>query len=318
MFGDLGVPRRGGLLDLGLHNAEGNPLVDPVLIPPYAYLWWIAGLFSSERVDEALAIGAEANLTILSGLPSRLMAFARLCAEREVTVRPEIVLSSFEQLMETSRAEIRAAYGCPVTCYYGTAEVGIVAWECAAGRYHFDDDFVVLEVVDAEGRAARPGGSGRLVLTSLKSLVMPMIRYDTGDLARLPEGVGCACGSPLRSIAGLEGRAAVTLLTASGLERVAYTLLSMVDGLGATDYQVVQSEAGQIRIIVQPGISIDAERLARLRSGVREWLHEDLGIQVSDAGDFQLSPSGKRNPFVRVLPPASHSELTFDSQRGAV
>jgi phenylacetate-CoA ligase len=66
---------------------------------------------------------------------------------------------------------------------YGSAELGIVAYHPDLPDkpvYRFPRDILHLEVLDPDG-----DGFGRLVGTNLLRRRFPIIRYDTGDLARI-------------------------------------------------------------------------------------------------------------------------------------
>jgi phenylacetate-CoA ligase len=63
----------------------------------------------------------------------------------------------------------------------------------------------LIEIVDEEGRACGPGETGRIVITGLSNFAMPLIRYDTGDLAEVGDGP-CPCGRTLPSFGEIVGR----------------------------------------------------------------------------------------------------------------
>ena len=84
-------------------------------------------------------------------------------------------------------------------------EMGAVAFECMEnpGGLHVNEAEFIAEVIDpATGRAVADGEPGELVLTNLGRPGSPLIRYRTGDHARLTRGATCDCG---RCFARLEG-----------------------------------------------------------------------------------------------------------------
>jgi len=94
-----------------------------------------------------------------------------------------------ETVMEWQRGVIEEFLG-PVQVQYGNAER--VAWmtTCAAGCYHEDTQYGLVEYL--------PAGEGmfEIVATGLTNAAMPLVRYRTGDLATEPFGFEqrCACG----------------------------------------------------------------------------------------------------------------------------
>lgn len=86
---------------------------------------------------------------------------------------------------------------------YGLSEVPgpSIAFECEHHTgLHVNEDHFFPEIIDpATGRTLDGGAFGELVLTTLTTRAFPLIRFRTGDRARiLPDA--CACGRRLRRI----------------------------------------------------------------------------------------------------------------------
>lgn len=109
------------------------------------------------------------------------------------------------QLTPSLEAKLNESFGVPVHISYGLNEIGKVAMRCSAGRYHVHTELCVVEIVDESGKPCAPGEVGHLLVTGLKNFAMPLIRYDTGDLAEVGEGE-CACGRTLPFFAEIAGR----------------------------------------------------------------------------------------------------------------
>ncbi|MBA2881736.1 phenylacetate-CoA ligase [Desulfosalsimonas propionicica] len=84
--------------------------------------------------------------------------------------------------------------------HYGLSEIPgpAIAFECKAhDGLHIQEDHFLAEIIDPETREVlSPGSAGELVLTSLTTRAFPLIRFKTGDRARLLEDP-CPCGSTL-------------------------------------------------------------------------------------------------------------------------
>jgi phenylacetate-CoA ligase len=98
---------------------------------------------------------------------------------------PSCVVTTSDTLTGHAAARVARAFGVPVHSWYGSNEMnGFVAGTLPGSRrYAFNPFLVHPEVIDDAGAPARPGQPGRLILTDLNNLVMPFIRYETGDLA---------------------------------------------------------------------------------------------------------------------------------------
>jgi len=115
------------------------------------------------------------------------------------------LLAISEQLTPVMRRHIAEGFAVPLRQNYGLNEVGLVAARCEAGRYHVHAEHCLVEIVDDRGRACAPGESGRILVTALRNLAMPLIRYDSDDMARSVSGP-CPCGRTLPSFGEVEGR----------------------------------------------------------------------------------------------------------------
>ncbi|MDO5484306.1 MAG: AMP-binding protein [Desulfovibrionaceae bacterium] len=118
------------------------------------------------------------------------------------------ILSSGDILDTTLRTALETTLSCCVLDHYGMTEScfggGV---ECPAhDGYHLRELDLLFEILKPNTNIpVADGETGELVLTTLHREAMPLIRYRTGDAACWLPGP-CACGSPLRRLAPLQGR----------------------------------------------------------------------------------------------------------------
>lgn len=75
-----------------------------------------------------------------------------------------------------------------------------MAYDCEEGWLHVNNDWVILEPVDADYDPTPPGEPSHTVrLTNLANQVQPIIRHDLGDTVVARPGP-CPCGNPLLAI----------------------------------------------------------------------------------------------------------------------
>ncbi len=110
-----------------------------------------------------------------------------------------LALAGTEPFGGALRHEIEARWGIACRDFYGTAESGVVALECAAGAGLHLHAQVLAEVVEP-GRPERADGPVGELLLSAAADELPLLRFATGDLVRLEAGP-CRCG---RSTARLQ------------------------------------------------------------------------------------------------------------------
>lgn len=99
-----------------------------------------------------------------------------------------------------------AARGLTVLQSYGTADLGLIAYESPAREGMILDEGVVVEIVrPGTGDPVPDGEVGEVVVTTLNP-VHPLIRFATGDLSAILPGTS-SCGRTNRRIRGWMGRA---------------------------------------------------------------------------------------------------------------
>ena len=158
-----------------------------------------------------------------------------------------------EAIAPETRRHLESVYRAPVQQGYGLNEIGLVAVRCEAERYHVHREHCVVEIVDEEGLPCRAGESGRLVVTGLRNLAMPLLRYDTNDLVTALEGP-CPCGRTLPAFGEVHGRCSrINALPAGTLSRVSAlrTALQSLPAPLARDlrrYQIHQFRDGRFEL----------------------------------------------------------------------
>ena len=117
----------------------------------------------------------------------------------------KIAVVGGEALPPSLREEI-SSLGVFVLQNYGTADVGLIAYESLAMEGMIIDEGVVLEIVrPGTGGPVPDGEVGEVVVTTFNP-VYPLIRFATGDLSAVLPGQS-PCGRTNRRIKGWMGRA---------------------------------------------------------------------------------------------------------------
>ncbi len=158
----------------------------------------------------------------LIGYTSSHFFLARMIVEQGLDViQPKAVLTSSEKLTPEMRATIEKAYRCKVFDTYGGVEACCFATECEQHRMHICPDVGIMEIVDENGQLVEPGEVGEIVATGLLNFTQPLIRYRTGDLAKLSLDP-CGCGRQMPVLEELVGRLEDTVIGPDGRETVRF------------------------------------------------------------------------------------------------
>lgn len=132
------------------------------------------------------------------------LSMQKLGAEAVGTLQGANAIS--QTLTPAMRKQVQSALGVPVFQNYGLNEIGLVASQCReGGRYHSHSEHCYVELLREDGSPAEQGEFGRIVITALTNSIMPLVRYETGDMARVVAGP-CPCGRNLPGFGEVLGR----------------------------------------------------------------------------------------------------------------
>ncbi|MBR6595048.1 MAG: AMP-binding protein [Oscillospiraceae bacterium] len=131
------------------------------------------------------------------GFPVTLLSLARMYGE-DFPIRRALV--SGDACPEGVMTELEKALGSRLYPHYGSRECGLGgAVTCQAFEgMHLRENHIIPEIINEDGNVLPDGEYGELVITTIGSDAMPLIRYRTGDFTRiLPP---CKCGGITRRI----------------------------------------------------------------------------------------------------------------------
>jgi phenylacetate-CoA ligase len=200
------------------------------------------------------------------------------------------VLSSFESCSALHRRAIADAFECPVFDVYGATEHGAIVLQCDHGSYHVNPESVILEVDSPD-----PRGVGRMLVTTLDKAILPLLRYETGDLAIRRE-TPCTCAwSETDMLESLEGRAIDCIVDTQGRRVTPGAIDRMIapELQGVVGYCLVQAGEGTYRLELLPGQGFSPAGCERARAALHELLGSNAVIRVAQERELLPSASGK-------------------------
>jgi len=206
---------------------------------------WSAG------AEQRNAFLHHADPQVFSGSPTSLEVL--LDPALVAVLRPLALISGAMTLTATLRYALETAYDCPVLDVYGLHETRPIAVSDDGGPFVLAERRVHVEVLGDDGSPVPVGELGEIVVTSGENAYLPLVRYRTGDHARLVT----RHGRP--ALADLEGREATVFVAASGAAVPCVELTQQLQAAGARGWTVVQRDDGQTSAVIALG---DCQRVA--------------------------------------------------------
>ena len=204
------------------------------------------------------------------------MAFHEL-ARWEIDSRPGALVSTAATLSPALKTSLEVRYGCPVIDLYSTTETGPIAYSDPDGEgFCLLPPDLYVEIIDTDGFPLAPGDFGEIAVSGGRNPYLPLLRYRTGDFARLrPEGT---VADPAPRLYDLQARQPVRLRAASGALVHPLDIGYVLRRQTWVQHELVQRADGSLRLVLRPGSDQSLDRDA-LRAGLEE-LFGPLPIEI--------------------------------------
>ncbi|SEF23491.1 phenylacetate-CoA ligase [Amycolatopsis pretoriensis] len=222
----------------------------------------------------------------------------------------QAVQGTSEPLPPALRARIGDVLGCQVYDKYGMRETNIIAHEQpGGGPMLIQSENVYVEFLDDDGEPCAPGQTGRIVVTTLNNRSMPLLRYETSDLAA-PLLRDPAAPLPYPAMTTVAGRLQDLILTPSGDHVDAYLFSYLFMRFPEVDwFQVVQREPDRLDIRIYAPGGLGNRTTAELVDRIQHHTGYPFDIAFEPLERMPESSTGKFRLCVSELDPATRKGL---------
>lgn len=242
------------------------------------------------------------------------LAFARTEPAPPSYLRGLLAIS--EQVTSGMRKKIERTFTTSLAENYGLNEVGVVASRCPeGGRFHVHTEACLVEIVDDDGLPVSPGKHGRLLVTTLSNPAMPLLRYDTGDLA-VPSTGPCPCGRTLPSFERILGRYSRIAFLPEGTLTVAAAVREAIEALPETligplrEFQLQQFRTRDFELRVLSTKPLDSRFDTAVHAAYNQAMGTNDGkLSIVNVENIERAKGGKFRDFISEFEP----ELSDDS-----
>ena len=257
-----------------------------------------SALYPTEKIVEQLNRFQPA---MLGGYPSNLELLIDEQTSGRLHISPVVVMTGGEYLSDDLRQRLSRAFHCFAQTSYACTEGGTVACECRSQHLHLNDDWLIVEPVDAQGNPVPDGVlADRYLLTNLFNYTQPLIRYAVSDriiLHREP----CACGNPSPWLE-IEGRNDDVLTFAEDGRQIRVPPLAIYARLketkGIRRFQLIKYPENRLKLRLEPMEGIGkSEAFSGAEDAIRAFLRTygitDVTISLSEELPRPHPASGK-------------------------
>ncbi|WP_418792193.1 phenylacetate--CoA ligase family protein [Phosphitispora sp. TUW77] len=182
-----------------------------------------------------------------------------------------MVKGTSEKIYDVYQEETKKAFGKKIVSEYGSAETGIVAFECTQGNMHVVMENVIVEEVEGEA-----------IITNLVSDSFPIIRYKLGDSIALDNESICSCGMKHKIIKDVIGRIG-EIIYGKNSKYPSLTIYYIFKNLALKYgtiiyYQAIQKQKGKLEILLDRHIPDFTEK--HLKEECKKYFSDDMVVEI--------------------------------------
>ncbi len=254
-----------------------------------------------EKIQRYVKILRRFNPVIIKSYASTLALFAHWVQEAGIDdFRPKAVLTSAETLLEHQKKIMSDVLQCKIFDFYGQNERACLISTCEEGRYHIHEEYSFVELAQENNQRLTSGEPAQIIATTFDNFAMPLIRYQTGDMAVLDNNVACQCGRTYKTVEKIVGRVDDVIFTPEGLQ-VARLDNTFKDSPGIQEAQIVQKQIDKIQINMVRSPNFQQKDLDNLMRRLHFRLGESMNVEFNFVAAIPLGKNGKRKFIVSEI-----------------
>ncbi|MBN2105744.1 phenylacetate--CoA ligase family protein [bacterium] len=282
------------LLQLGMTTKRGlkKKLKDIFFHVNYQQAFHI----EKDRVVDTLIHLRRKKAHFFMGYASALYEYARIAKEAGIDdIKLKSVVSWGDKMFPHYRRIIEKQFHTEVFDTYGANENTMIAAECEYHNYHIMTPHIYLELLDNQGNEVKPGQIGHVVVTRLDNYLMPLIRYQIGDLAvKADPEKKCPCGRGFPLLEKIIGRDTDIVYTKGGKSLIVHFFTGIFEYVEQIrQFQVIQHSLEDIEIRFIPSENFSDHILESIQQDMYKKANERFPVRFTITDSILPTPSGK-------------------------
>lgn len=263
---------------------------------------------SEENLEKLFSFIKKKNITLLLGYPTVMYELVVMASNRPNSLKNhpvKTVITTSESIEMHKRSFINQILECNLIDRYANEEVGLIAQQKEfGGDYYVNKYGIYTEIIDPKSlQPVEEGEIGKVVVTDLTNDLIPVLRYDTGDLAIASKYEN----GELLSIKKIIGRESEQIFTTNGkpvaslmLGPHIYKPLAKTGDMHTYQFAQLQEDKYELRIKTGPE-NLSQDYIKMIVSGLRKVLGSDAEIKLKYVDHIAPLPSGKRPIYTNEM-----------------
>jgi len=256
--------------------ARYNPVYNEIIVSPF--------MLTNESVQDYLDIIDQYKPEYIQGYPTTMKNLCRIIEEENCTLSVKLKGMFFisEEVKLEDRQYIEKVLGCPSLAFYGHTERSVFGEEIKHNDYVFNNTYGYTELIPT-----LIPDEYQIIVTGLINRKMPLLRYDTGDIAIIKEGqtfIKSHCDKFVYGYNRENIDLSKSIFTMEGLKSL-------------KKYQFIQNEIGKIELNILD--NIEPLGLKKLEEELNNEFLGVLDFTVNKVEKLKLTKRGKQQNVVQ-------------------
>jgi phenylacetate-CoA ligase len=252
---------------------------------------------NDKNIEMYIQLMIKRKTKILRGYPSSLLTFAQYAKKTNQKLpHLKLILTASEVLTDADRNYIEDAFKTKISNHYGLAEVCVMMGDCNMHNgLHNYDEYGFVEFLPTENNVF-----SKIVGTNLHNYAMPLLRYDTGDIAEHTQDI-CNCGRELLIVKNILGRSDLNILTPENYKIPTVNFYTMFEKFqNISSWQIIQHNIETIEVILHSE-NLAINDLEEIQLQLDQRLPNSIAKTISLNTPFVKINEGKKNSFISLL-----------------
>lgn len=244
------------------------------------------------------------KIQFLFGYASSIYVIAKFMQKNHICLPLNKIFTWGDCLFPHYREIVENSFQCRVQDCYGMGEGLQIAAQCGHGDFlHIAQHKVFVELVDSTNNPISENNVlGRVLVTRFEPGPMPLIRYETGDLASFVAGK-CPCGRNLKLISRVQGRDTDVIQSPLGDRLIVHYFTQIFEMIPEIrQFQIRQELKEEIDVIYVPADKFNNTTIKRIETKINEKSKYKFKINFYEVDEIPLLHSNKRRFIVSSIP----------------
>lgn len=233
----------------------------------------------------------------IHGRPSSIILFSETLKRKKLNInfKLDCIFLDGEVLTRTQRIKIEKTLNTKVYLTYGHTEGALLGFSCGiSNNIHFAPQVGIVEIIKNN---KKDKNIGEIIVTGFNNKAMPLIRYNTEDLAKVSTNK-CICKRNYICVKEVLGRTNSYVLDK---HRNKYLLAPIIFNYNEIDWSIankfkfIQNKVGELLLLVDLNNNQDKLKIQKIANKIKKILFNKFIIKVKFTNKIEFTKRGKFN-----------------------